>query len=113
LTDFGARGKIAQIMAESGQSPGFDQVLGQLRQIVERLEGGNLTLEQSLAAFEEGVRLSRQGAQILDAAEQRVEVLLRDEQGALRTTAFAPAGAPGGAAGGAPGGAPGGADGGR
>jgi len=58
---------------------GFDQVLAQLRSVVERLEGGHLSLEQSLAAFEEGVRLSRRGAQLLDAAESRVELLLRDE----------------------------------
>jgi exodeoxyribonuclease VII small subunit len=57
--------------------PGFDQVLLQLRGVVEKLEGGNLSLEQSLAAFEEGVKLSRKGAQILDAAESRVELLLR------------------------------------
>lgn len=61
--------------------PGFDQVLAQLRAIVERLEGGNLSLEQSLAAFEEGVKLSRSGARILDGAEQRVEILMRDEKG--------------------------------
>jgi exodeoxyribonuclease VII small subunit len=66
-------------MAE--QEPGFDQVLAQLRAVVEKLEGGNLSLEQSLAAFEEGVKLSRQGARILDAAESRVELLTRDEQG--------------------------------
>ncbi len=59
----------------------FDQVLVELRALVERLEGGSLSLEQSLAAFEEGVRLSRKGASMLDAAEHRVEVLLRDEQG--------------------------------
>ena len=73
-------------MAEDGGS--FDEVLAQLRSIVERLEGGNLTLEQSLAAFEEGVRLSRTGARILDAAEQRVEILLRDEGGAERAAPF-------------------------
>lgn len=67
---------------------GFDQVLAELRAIVERLEGGNLSLEQSLAAFEEGVRLSRAGARILDAAEQRVEILLRDEGGAERIAPF-------------------------
>lgn len=72
---------------------GFDQVLARLRGVVERLEGGNLSLEQSLAAFEEGVRLSRQGAQMLDAAESRVDVLLRDG-----TTA--PFGEPEGAGGG-------------
>jgi len=63
------------------ETQGFDQVLQQLRGVVEKLEGGNLSLEQSLQAFEEGVRLARQGSQILDAAEQRVEVLLRDESG--------------------------------
>jgi exodeoxyribonuclease VII small subunit len=67
---------------------GFDQVLAQLRGIVERLEAGNLSLEQSLAAFEEGVRLSRVGARILDAAEQRVEILLRDEGGNDRAVPF-------------------------
>jgi exodeoxyribonuclease VII small subunit len=65
-------------MAEK-EPEGFDQVLAHLRSVVERLEGGNLSLEQSLAAFEEGVRLSRRGAEILDAAESRVELLLRDD----------------------------------
>jgi exodeoxyribonuclease VII small subunit len=60
----------------SSHDEGFDQVLLRLRAVVERLEGGSLSLEQSLAAFEEGVRLSRQGAQILDAAERRVEILM-------------------------------------
>jgi len=64
-------------MAEQGE--GFDQVLAHLRGVVERLEAGSLTLEQALAAFEEGVRLSRLGAEILDKAESRVEVLLRDD----------------------------------
>ena len=67
-------------------------MLAQLRQVVERLEGGNLTLEQSLAAFEEGVRLSRSGAQMLDAAEQRVELLLREGANETRTVPFAGAG---------------------
>ena len=83
-------------MSQSSEQPpsstddhgSFDQVLAQLRGIVERLEGGNLSLEQSLAAFEEGVRLSRTGARILDAAEQRVEILLKDEGGAERIAPF-------------------------
>jgi exodeoxyribonuclease VII small subunit len=84
---------------EAGGS--FDQVLAQLRTIVERLEGGNLSLEQSLAAFEEGVRLSRAGARMLDAAEQRVEILLRDESGTERAVPFGGGG--GGGGGGEPG----------
>ena len=64
-------------MAE--KTPGFDLVLTELKGIVEKLETGNLSLEQSLHAFEEGVRLSRTGAQILDAAEKRVEILMKQE----------------------------------
>jgi exodeoxyribonuclease VII small subunit len=94
-------------MSQSSETPppsetsaSFDQVLAQLRSIVERLEGGNLSLEQSLAAFEVGVRLSRAGARILDAAEQRVEILLRDEGGAERAVPFGNGGGGGGEAGG-------------
>ena len=86
-------------MADEGGGS-FDEVLAQLRGIVERLEGGHLTLEQSLAAFEEGVRLSRAGARILDAAEQRVEILLRDESGAERAVPFGNGGGGGGDPGG-------------
>jgi exodeoxyribonuclease VII small subunit len=65
---------------------GFDVVLERLREVVERLEAGNLTLEESLRVFEEGVRLSRRGAQILDGAEKRVDILLAGEDG--RTEPF-------------------------
>lgn len=58
----------------------FDQLVLSLRQIVEKLEGGQLGLEDALKAFEEGVKLSRQAAAVLDQAEHRVEVLLRDPQ---------------------------------
>lgn len=67
--------------AASDDQPGFDQVLDRLRQIVGRLEQGNLPLEQALQAFEEGVQLSRAGSAILDAAELRVEALVRGEDG--------------------------------
>lgn len=58
---------------------GFDTVLDQLKGIVERLEQGSLSLETSLATFEDGVRLARKGHALLDAAEQRVEILVRGE----------------------------------
>jgi exodeoxyribonuclease VII small subunit len=73
-----------EAVKESGEELGFDQILDRLRQVVQRLEQGNLPLEQALKAFEEGVRLSRRGSAILDAAEQRVELLLRDEDGSER-----------------------------
>jgi exodeoxyribonuclease VII small subunit len=79
---------VPQEAPATENQPGFDQVLAQLRSIVERLEGGNLSLEQSLAAFEEGVKLSRSGARILDAAEQRVEILMKDDSGADQAVPF-------------------------
>ncbi|PID39249.1 MAG: exodeoxyribonuclease VII small subunit [Proteobacteria bacterium] len=56
----------------------FDALLEQLEAIVEQLDNSDLPLEESLRAFERGVALSRRGQQILDEAERKVEVLLRD-----------------------------------
>lgn len=56
----------------------FDELLEQLETIVEQLDNSDLPLEESLRAFERGVALSRRGQQILDEAERKVEVLLRD-----------------------------------
>jgi exodeoxyribonuclease VII small subunit len=54
----------------------FDDILSRLRALVERLESGNLPLEDSLRFFEEGMELCRQGSAVLEKAEKRVEVLL-------------------------------------
>ena len=62
----------------------FEDLLGRLRALVERLEGGNLPLEESLKSFEEGMELCKRGAVILDGAEKKVEMLLG---GAGATTA--------------------------
>jgi exodeoxyribonuclease VII small subunit len=56
--------------------PGFDQILARLREVVQRLESGELTLEQSLQVYEEGVQLARRGQQLLATAEKRVEILV-------------------------------------
>lgn len=58
------------------EDEGFDAVLARLRKVVERLEGGNLSLEQSLTAYEEGVGLAQRGHALLDGAEKRVELLI-------------------------------------
>ncbi|HVV50463.1 MAG TPA: exodeoxyribonuclease VII small subunit [Polyangia bacterium] len=54
----------------------YEEILTRLRGLVERLEGGNLPLEESLRAFEEGMELCRRGTAILDGAEKKVELLL-------------------------------------
>ena len=56
-------------------SPRFEDLVGELEKIVTQLESGQLPLEQSLAAFERGMTLSKSAAGILDAAELRVEQL--------------------------------------
>lgn len=56
---------------------GFDELIAQLREVVDHLEGGNLSLEDSLRAYERGVALARRGHALLDAAEKRVEILVR------------------------------------
>ena len=53
----------------------FEQALARLNALVEKLESGELPLEQSVAAFEQGVKLSRRCEALLDAAEQRLNVL--------------------------------------
>ena len=59
-------------MLQKSPERGFDDVLTALKGVVEKLESGQLGLEASLGAFEEGVALARQGApKILDAAERR------------------------------------------
>jgi exodeoxyribonuclease VII small subunit len=63
----------------------FDDILSRLRGLVERLESGNLPLEDGLRYFEEGMELCRQGAAVLDKAEKRVEVLLTGASGGATT----------------------------
>lgn len=68
----------------------FESSIKRLGEIVQSLERGDLPLEESLALFEEGVKLSRLSQDKLDAADKRVEQLLAvDEQGKARTAPFA------------------------
>lgn len=59
----------------------FEASLNDLEKIVGQLEDGDLSLEESLKLFEEGVKLSRECQQRLAQAERRIEVLLRDADG--------------------------------
>lgn len=66
----------------------FEEALEKLEEIVRRMEAGEMSLEESLKAFEEGIKLARLCAKKLDEADRRVEVLLREE-GELVTKPFA------------------------
>ena len=66
----------------------FEDAFQKLEAIVKKLEDGNLNLEESLKAFEEGVRLSRLCSKKLDEAEKKVEILLKDNEGHLVSKPF-------------------------
>ncbi|HLC40824.1 MAG TPA: exodeoxyribonuclease VII small subunit [Methylomirabilota bacterium] len=66
----------------------FEDALARLELIVQTLEAGNLPLEESLKAFEEGVALTRFCARYLEEAERRIELLTKDEHGVLRPQPF-------------------------
>lgn len=56
----------------------FEKALEQLEDIVRKMEEGDLTLDESLKAFEEGIKLSRFCSDKLDEAERKVEILLKE-----------------------------------
>jgi exodeoxyribonuclease VII small subunit len=72
----------------STESIPFEEILARLQTIVEKLEGGDLPLEEALRQFEEGVRLAREGSAQLDLAERKVEALLKDAEGNDRIEPF-------------------------
>jgi exodeoxyribonuclease VII small subunit len=66
----------------------FEQALKRLEEIVEALETEDLDLDKSLQFFEEGVSLSRHCNQQLQAAEKRIDILLRKADGTLAAEPF-------------------------
>jgi len=66
----------------------FEDALARLEQIVHMLEAGNLPLEESLKAFEEGIALARHCAKYLEEAERRIELLTKDEAGLPKREPF-------------------------
>jgi exodeoxyribonuclease VII small subunit len=66
------------------QDKAFDAALEELEGVVEQLESGDLSLEDSLAAFEKGVGLVKYCNQKLSEVERKVEVLVKDKEGKLQ-----------------------------
>lgn len=77
----------AAVTAGPGGELGFYQIIGRLREVVMRLESGDLSLEQSLLVYEEGVQLARRGQHLLASAERRVEILV-SASGGLEVAPF-------------------------
>lgn len=66
----------------------FEAALEDLELVVEQLETGELSLEDSLEAFEKGVGLVKYCNQKLDEVERKVELLVKDKEGKLQLKAF-------------------------
>ena len=69
------------------ETPTFEAALQKLDEIVQKLEKGDLPLEQSLVLYEEGIRLSRLCHAKLEEAEGKIELLLKDSRGEIATDA--------------------------
>jgi exodeoxyribonuclease VII small subunit len=78
---------VSKPSAAKNEPGRFEDALKRLEEIVSRLERGELTLEESLALYEEGIKLSRFCHSKLEEAEAKIELLMKDAKGALVTDA--------------------------
>lgn len=74
-------------MPRKRSTPNFEEALKELEDLVERMEQGDLSLEQSLKSFERGIELTHVCQKALEEAEQKVEILSQKE-GAIQTEPF-------------------------
>ena len=66
----------------------FEDALKGLEDIVERLEKGDLSLDETLSEYENGIKLYKQCVALLENAEKKIQILVKDENGILRTKYF-------------------------
>jgi exodeoxyribonuclease VII small subunit len=83
--DEAARASAGEPLADG---PKFEDQLEQLEALVTQIDSGELSLEESIDAFEHGVKLVRSLNHKLDEVERRVEVLMRGAGGDLRSTPY-------------------------
>lgn len=72
------------------QKNNFEKDLKSLEEIVAKLEGDEVSLDEAMVLFEKGVKISRLCSQKLDEAEQKVEILTKDKEGNLKAEPFEP-----------------------
>ena len=75
-------------MSQEAKEVPFEQALKKLEMIVEKLENGELSLEDALKQYEEGVRLADTCTKRLTEAQKRVEVLMKLDSGKFKTVPF-------------------------
>ncbi len=70
--------------------PTFENAMKQLENIVHELETGNLSLDDSIKKFEEGIKLSKFCSAKLDETEKRITTLTKEQDGSITEKPFAP-----------------------
>ncbi|MFL3044529.1 MAG: exodeoxyribonuclease VII small subunit [Candidatus Neomarinimicrobiota bacterium] len=70
-------------MAKKDKQIQFEEAFKRLDEIVTKLESGDLSLEESMTLFEEGITLTKTCKTRLEAAEQKIQLLLKDSDGNL------------------------------
>lgn len=85
-------GQGSEQQAQVAGEESYDAIVARLERVVSDLESGQLTLEQSIEKFAEGVRLAKDASKKLDEAERRVEMLVRGADGEDETVPFPPEG---------------------
>jgi len=73
---------------KESDSKTFEAALEDLEHVVEQLESGELSLEESLSAFEKGVGLVKFCNQKLNEVERKIEILVKDKEGRLQLKPF-------------------------
>jgi len=66
-------------MGKEKEKATFEQALGKLEKIVEQIESGQIGLEESIARYEDGIKLIKQCRTILDAAEKKIQLLAKGD----------------------------------
>jgi exodeoxyribonuclease VII small subunit len=66
----------------------FEDAVKGLEDIVGRLEKGDLSLDETLSEYENGIKLHKQCVALLENAEKKIQILVKDENGILRTKDF-------------------------
>lgn len=77
----------------ANEKQNFETSLKELEQVVKSLEGGEVSLDEMLSLFEKGVKLTKECTGALDAAEQKINILMQNrETGEMEEQPFAPSG---------------------
>ena len=91
----GRKGRVnipAPKKPEAAKKPDFERSLARLEEVVRKLESPQLSLDEAMNLFEEGVALSRECQKQLEEAEGKVEILLKKADGKLLAQPFDPEG---------------------